>query len=97
MTKHNKYILIHWYWDTSSDYESNHSFETEFNFVTDKQLSDITNLMKDYGIKNWVKDPEIITAHNYKDGDGSLVEFRNLTVKPIKIVESWSYTSEVGK
>lgn len=95
MSKHNKYMLVYWYWDGSSDHPA--SFDTAFEYVTDKQLDDITQLMKDYGIKQWVKDPETINSSTYTDGDGSLVEFRNLIVKPMKIVESWSYTSEVGK
>lgn len=92
--KTNNYILVTWYWDTSSDYERNHSFETEFEFVTDAQLKDISALMKDYNIKQWVKDPHTITAKNYQDGDGSLVEYRNIDIKPVKIVEAWSYKPE---
>lgn len=95
MSKHNKYILIRWFWADGGDHAD--YFDVEFEFVTNKQLENITQLMKDYGIKRWIKDPETINDSNFKDGDGSLVEFRNLTVKPIKIVESWSYTSEVGK
>lgn len=88
MSKHNKYILVYWYWDGSGDHAAT--------FVTDTQLDNITQLMKKYGITQWVKDPEKIDKSNFTAGDGALVEFRNLTVKPVKIVESWSYTSEVA-
>lgn len=94
MSKHDKYILIHWYMADGGDHAD--YFEMDMDFVTGAQLNDITKLMKDYGIKQWVKDPETVTEKTFKTGDGSLIEYRNLTVKPIKIVESWSYTSEVG-
>lgn len=94
MSKHNKYILVRWYMADGGDHAD--YFEEELNFVTSKQLDDITQLMKDFDIKQWVKDPETITEKNFKYGDGSLVEYRNLTIKPVKIVESWSYTSEVA-
>jgi hypothetical protein len=90
----NKYILLTWYWDTSSDYERHHSFETEFEFVTGEQLDDIKQLMTDHRIKQWVTDPETITAKNWKEGDGAIIEFRNVTIKPVKIVETWSYQPE---
>lgn len=91
----NKYMLITWYHDESSDYQSQWSFESQIDFVTSEQLDDIAQLMKDNFITQWIKDPETITKETYKYGDGAIVEFRNVTVKPVKIVESWSYKPEV--
>lgn len=95
MNASDKYMLITWYHDTSSDYEKHWHFETQIDFVTSKQLDDIAQLMKDNFITQWVKDPETVTLDTWKQGDGALVEFRNVTVKPVKIVETWSYKSEV--
>lgn len=94
MSKKDNYILVTWHWDESSDYVSHHSFETEFSFVTEKQLDNLVKLMEDNGIKRWVKDPHSVNAKNWKSGDGSLVEYRNLEVKPVRFVESWSYKPE---
>ena len=96
MSKHGKYMLVTWYKDESSDYQAHWSFETEIIFVSDKDLEDISKLMKDNSITQWVKDPETITEKTWHYGDGSLVEYRNLIIKPVKIVESWKFTSEVN-
>ena len=97
MSQKNKYIIVTWYNDESSDYPSQWSFETLHEFVTDSQLNDITKLMKQFGIRQWVNDPETITEANWRQGDGSLIEFRNVLIKPIKVVEEWSYASEVAR
>lgn len=91
----NKYMLVTWYWDTMSDYERHHSFETEIRFITSEELDNISKVMKDNFVKQWVTNPETVTEETYKDGDGAIIEFRNVTIKPVKVVESWSYQSEV--
>ena len=94
MSKHDKYMIVGWYWASAGD--SPDYFETEYDFVTGKQLEDITKLMKRHNIKRWVKNPETVTSDNFKVGDASLIEFRNVTIEPVKIVDSWSMTSEIG-
>lgn len=85
----NKYILVTWSIDEEYD-----EFNPSFGFVTSQQLDDINQLMREHRIKKWVSDPESITRETYRRGYGSLVEYRNVTVKPIKIVESWGYSRE---
>lgn len=82
-------MLITWYKDDGGDY-GRPSLVMETEFITDKQLDDIKKLMKDFGIKRWVKEPQLVTLETYKDGDACLTQFRELEVRPIKVVESWS-------
>lgn len=93
MKKTDNYILVTWWWDDMGDHKP--TFETSFRFVTDKELGDIKGLMKAEGIKQWIKNPETVTSKTYKQGTGSLIEFRNVEVVPMKIVESWSYKPEI--
>lgn len=87
-----KYILITWYMDDLGDYSP--IFETSFTYVSEGELGDIKALMREHRVERWVKDPEKVTEKNWKKGDGSIIEYRNIEIKPIKIVEAWSYSRE---
>ena len=86
------YLLVYWWIDNAGDYKP--TFETDFEFIKSKELDDIRGLMKKHGVKRWVQDPHSVTIETWKNGDASLVEYRNVSVRPIKVVESWAYSSE---
>lgn len=84
-------MVISWGIDSGDNWRD---FVTHYEFVSDKDLDDIGKLMREHGVKRWVSNPESVTEKTWKEGDGSLIEYRNLTVRPIKVVESWGYSRD---
>jgi hypothetical protein len=82
------YMIITWTVDDGGDY-GKPTLETWIEYVTDKELDDLASLMKIHGVKHWVDNPKDMTLEKFKYGDGALIEYRNLQVKPIKVVKSW--------
>jgi hypothetical protein len=88
-----KYLLITWYEEDGGDY-GKPSLVMDADFIKDKQLDDIKGLMKEYGIKRWVDDPELMTLEKYKRGDATLVQYRGVNVVPMRVVQSWGIVRE---
>jgi hypothetical protein len=87
-----KYMIITWWLDGHGDYTP--TLETSVEFVSEKDLDDIKGLMKQHDVKRWIKDPETVSPRTFVEGDACLIEYRNVVVKPIKIVEAWGYSRE---
>lgn len=91
MSKPEHYLLVTWYVESGDNYRN---FEPEYTFVTEKKLDDINSLMREHRIKRWVKNPESVTEKTWEYGDASLIQYRNIEVVPIKVVESWGFSRE---
>ncbi len=81
------YLLFYKYTDSTEDRDWS---ELGHELVEEIELDDITSLMKRNGVTECV-DNDLSTWEKWSKGQGKLMEARNVKVRPIKIVEAWSY------
>lgn len=86
MNNNSTYLLLYKYFNDETP-----CLTTEI--VTEPELEDITALMKNHGLTAWTQE-RINNWEQWAIGQGKLVETRDVTVKPMKIVEAWSWQPE---